>query len=150
VILTSIWEILSWFLRVVGTYTTWNKVLCSLQKNKKKIPMDAIPPPQLPATFLSCPFFMRMPLADGNSCWSKVWVVLRGRGWATTTTVTNFATLFRRQKQLFLFITLMRFSTAQTVFLVLSYGLGLRTEARSSEITIAAVLWEGGKVTHCN
>jgi hypothetical protein len=40
--------------------------------------MDAFPSPQQTATFLS--FFMRMPLADGNSCWDRVWVDLRGGG----------------------------------------------------------------------
>lgn len=69
---------------------------------------------------------------------------------ATTATVTNFAALFRRQTQLFLFISLMRISTEWTVFLVLSCGLDLRTTAKSSEILVVAALWAGGKVRHCN
>jgi hypothetical protein len=71
-----------------------------------------------------------------------------GEGVAATATVTNFGALFRRQKQLFLFMPLMRISTEWTLFLLLSCGLDLRTMARSSEIVVVAALWAGGEVRH--
>jgi hypothetical protein len=85
-------------------------VLCSLQKVKNPYGCHSLTPTPCYISILS--FFYADALGRRKFVLGQSVGGFTGEGRATTTAVTNFATLFRRQKQLFLFVALMRFSAA--------------------------------------